>query len=104
MPKRTQRAFSASERGSHRCRRHGEAPETRRQIGNSLGGGLAQQAGSMSVRIQRVYAFDPSHVTVGQGTDAAGREVMTACRERSGRLVKADLNIGIRRGRIDRDS
>jgi hypothetical protein len=31
--------------------------------GHSLGGGLAQQAGYMSARITRVYAFDPSPVT-----------------------------------------
>jgi hypothetical protein len=31
--------------------------------GHSLGGGLAQQAGYMDVRIKRVYAFDPSPVT-----------------------------------------
>ena len=39
--------------------------------GHSLGGGLAQQAGYMSVRVQRVYAFDPSPVTGYYDLDVA---------------------------------
>lgn len=42
--------------------------------GHSLGGGLAQQAGYMSDRIQRVYAFDPSPVTGYYDLDKAFRE------------------------------
>jgi hypothetical protein len=42
--------------------------------GHSLGGGLAQQAGYMSVRIQRVYAFDPSPVTGYYDLSVAMRE------------------------------
>ena len=42
--------------------------------GHSLGGGLAQQAGYMTARIARVYAFDPSPVTGFYDLKKADRE------------------------------
>jgi hypothetical protein len=42
--------------------------------GHSLGGGLAQQAGYMSGRIRRVYAFDPSPVTGYYDLEVRDRE------------------------------
>jgi hypothetical protein len=46
--------------------------------GHSLGGGLAQQAGYIDVRISRVYAFDPSPVTGYYDLDRQKRQAASA--------------------------